>query len=298
MKIIFTLAILGMTFLLGVGGASAKTDLSLNISDITFSTKQALAGEKTRVFARVFNLGDEDVYGYVTFLLGNKTIGEPQAISVKVGTYDDVFIDWIFEKGTFDIGAGIVGTRPQDEDVANNLVVQKDYFVDSDSDHDGIGDALDNDNDNDGVSNAEEILLGTDPLNVDTDNDGVNDKNDAFPLDKTEWQDTDHDGLGDNLDTDDDNDDLTDEEELSLGTNPLKADTDGDLIPDKAEAKIGFLNPNRNEWQEAGNYSASVASAIKMAVEQGNVLVSYLFAAFGFLSIILFIAMFLQKRET
>lgn len=279
-----------------VGDILAKADLSLTVPDITFSGKTVLAGEKIRIFARVFNLGDEDVYGFVAFSINGKAVGEPQAISVKVNAYDDVFIDRIFEKGSHNIGAGIIGTQPQDENAGNNLVLQKDYFVDSDADHDGIGDAADNDNDNDGISNAEEIILGTDALNADTDNDSLDDKNDAFPLDKIEWQDTDRDGLGDNLDTDDDNDGLTDKEELALGMNPLKGDTDGDLIPDKTERAIIFLNPNRNEWQVASNHLASAADAVKTAVEQGNAAIGYLFAAFGFLSAVLLTARFLQKN--
>jgi hypothetical protein len=40
----------------------------------------------------------------------------------------------------------------------------------------------------------------------------------------------DKDGVGDNADTDDDNDGLGDEEEISLQTDPLKPDTDGEKI--------------------------------------------------------------------
>jgi len=294
---ILCLAISGMVFFAGPGDSLAKADLSLNISDITFSSGEPLAGEKTRIFARVFNLGDEDVCGFVIFSINGKAVGEPQAISVRASTYDDVFVDWIFEKGNYDIGAGIIGTQPQDEKEDNNLVLQNDYFVDSDADHDGIGDTIDNDNDNDGISNAEETLLDTDAFNADTDNDGINDKSDAFPLDKTEWQDTDGDKIGNNSDSDNDNDGLSDKEESALGTNPFKADTDGDFIPDKTEVKIGFLNPNRNEWASASKGLASVAGAIKMAVQDGDASVGYLFAALGFLSIILFISRFLHQKR-
>ena len=48
--------------------------------------------------------------------------------------------------------------------------------------------------------------------------------------------DTDGDDTVDALDTDDDNDGLTDEEEAILGTNPLLADTDGDNVNDMADA--------------------------------------------------------------
>src|SRR3989344_4278951 len=241
-------AMLVLMFFVLSGDVRAKADLSLTASDITFSKETALAGEKIRIFGRVFNVGDEDVSGFVVFAVGGKAIGEPQPISVKVGTYDDVFIDWVFEKGSFAVGAEIIGTRPLDEDSSNNEVLRENYFVDADSD-------------NDGVTDKEEIVLGIDSLSPDTDNDG-----------------------------------LADKEEIALGTNSLKIDTDGDLIPDKTEVKIVFLNPNRNEWKPVGSHLASVVGAVKMAVEEGNMAVAYLFAALGFLSIIFLISRFLHKN--
>ncbi len=81
---------------------------------------------------------------------------------------------------------------------------------------------------------------------VDSDGDGVPDSIDAFPHDPTEWKDTDHDGIGDNKDTDDDNDGLSDTDELKYGTDPDNPDTDGDGIPDGVEVRNGTdpLNPD------------------------------------------------------
>ncbi len=102
----------------------------------------------------------------------------------------------------------------------------------NDADGDGLANDVDNDDDNDGVSDAQEVMLGTHPLQPDTDGDGFADGNDAFPLLSTEWRDSDRDGLGDNADPDDDNDGLIDAHEMILGTNPAVADSDGDGIDD------------------------------------------------------------------
>ena len=52
----------------------------------------------------------------------------------------------------------------------------------ADMDHDGIGDACDDDIDGDGLTNAQEIALGTSPTNPDTDGDGIPDGSDPNPL--------------------------------------------------------------------------------------------------------------------
>jgi len=284
--------------LLTSGFVLAGADLSLNVSDITFSKENPVEGEEVRVFARVFNVGDEDICGFVTFSLNGQEIADPQPISVKVGTYDDVFIDWVFAPGTHNIGAEIVGTYPADENIENNEAGQESYFVDSDVDEDEIGDRVDDDNDNDGLTDEEESVLGTDYLNPDTDGDEVQDSDDIFPLDAAEWADTDEDGLGNNLDTDDDNDGLTDEVELALNINPLDPDTDHDLISDKREVTIGFLKPDRNEWDLARLAFASVGAAVKLEIEKGNMLVGQLFSAFGFLCIVFLILRFSRQRKS
>jgi len=135
---------------------------------------------------------------FVVFLDKGKEMAEPQPISVKVNTYDDVFIDWAAALGIHQIQAKIIGTNLSDENQNNDIAVRQDYFVDSDTDRDGTGNKYDLDDDNDGLSDETELTVGTDPLNPDTDNDKVKDSVDFFPLDPKEWQDSDKDGVGDN----------------------------------------------------------------------------------------------------
>ena len=106
----------------------------------------------------------------------------------------------------------------------------------SDADQDMIGDNADTDDDNDGLLDTEEAILGTDPFDEDTDGDEVNDKEDALPLDASETLDFDQDGTGDNADTDDDNDGLSDVDELKEGTDRFDADSDDDTVMDGADA--------------------------------------------------------------
>ena len=80
------------------------------------------------------------------------------------------------------------------------------------------------DNDGDGLSDADELLLGTDKLVADTDGDSVPDGSDYMPLDAGETADTDGDGIGNNADADDDNDGIPDTLETETGRNPLAVD--------------------------------------------------------------------------
>lgn len=284
----------------------AKTDLSIADTDITFSNDAPLDGETIRIFARVFNIGDTDVRGFVSFLNNGKEISDPQAISIKANTYDDVFIDWKAKTGDNKIEAKIIGLNPTDENPENNKIVSKAYFVDLDTDHDNIGNAQDPDDDNDGVPDDQEAMLGTNPLNPDTDEDKISDGVDAFPLDKTESRDTDKDGVGDNKSPDADGDGLTTNEEIyKYGTNPLNPDTDGDGLSDKKEIDKG-TDPNKADTdgdgvidsQDEAPLDASIAQASLMGVIgkwfEGR---PWLYAILGALAVITTIFIFRRRKD-
>jgi hypothetical protein len=120
-----------------------------------------------------------------------------------------------------------------------------------DTDSDGTGNNADNDDDGDGVSDAQEISDGTDPLDanstdtdhdgildsidIDDDGDGVVDIDDEFPLDASEALDSDSDGVGDNADPDDDNDGVQDSDDAFPFDETESVDTDSDGIGNNAD---------------------------------------------------------------
>jgi parallel beta-helix repeat protein len=108
-----------------------------------------------------------------------------------------------------------------------------------DSDFEGdprvVGDAVDMgadevgivDSDGDGLTDDEEVLLGTDPFDKDTDGDGLEDG--------TEVDMNNGEGLPDPLNPDSDGDTLLDGAEVEAGTDPTSADTDDDGLTDDVD---------------------------------------------------------------
>lgn len=88
-----------------------------------------------------------------------------------------------------------------------------------DIDSDGMGDECDDDADGDGLSGAEELLQGTDPLVPDSDGDSLNDGAEVLVHGT------------DPLDSDSDDDGIGDGDEIARGTDPLTPQLRGDLAP-------------------------------------------------------------------
>ncbi|MFA6458607.1 MAG: PKD domain-containing protein [Patescibacteria group bacterium] len=226
MKIFRTLTSLA-TFLILVSPAFA--DLSVTSDELTIQPANGVVqGKVVKIYTTVNNSGAADLIGTVKFFVDGAQIATDQPVSVKAGSVpDEVFVNWTALAGTHKIAAQIFPGDTTTDDGSNNYV-EKTFFVDSDTDGDGAGDAVDVDDDNDGSNDDTENSTGTNPKKYDTDGDGVNDAKDVFPLDPTEWEDTDKDGIGNNADADDDGEGLPDTAELTLGTDPLNPDTDGD----------------------------------------------------------------------
>ena len=100
-----------------------------------------------------------------------------------------------------------------------------------DTDGNGINDGED-DLDGDGISNKEELAIGTSPINYDTDRDGLSDSEEINRYHT------------DPLKIDTDGDRLSDYDDVYLGFDPLKEDTDGDGIIDSEEKIDNPKNPD------------------------------------------------------
>lgn len=199
------LFVLGL-FLLPMS-AHAAADLSINPVDIRFSQSLLVAGDQVRIYAKIYNIGDEDVSGYVSFYQGATLIDDSLVISLPAnGNADEVYIDFIVPDRSFNILALIRGTDPTDVNSGNDSALTSTFTPVVDDDRDGIGnnedncpstsnnnqldtdgdgqgDACDSDDDNDGLSDDVEAELDSDSTQSDTDGDGVQDANDAFPND-------------------------------------------------------------------------------------------------------------------
>lgn len=121
-----------------------------------------------------------------------------------------------------------------------------------DMDADGVADSADNclgipnpsqaDADGDGQGNACDVTPGDIPPSGGSGGSGGGGTAGGSSSGGSDATDTDQDGTPDVIDTDDDNDGLSDEEEHALGTKSRKADSDGDGILDGQEVSDG-TNP-------------------------------------------------------
>lgn len=206
------LVIFGILMLLPFS-VKASADLSINAQDIRFSEPLFVAGDTVRIYTKIYNIGDEDVSGYVSFYQGSLLIDDSLVISLPAnGNADEVYVDFIIPERSFNILALIRGTDPADGNISNDSALTSMFT----------------------------------PI-VDEDRDGIENKNDNCPnVENNNQKDTDNDSQGDECDEDDDGDGLSDDVEEELGINKTQTDSDSDGVEDAHDAY-----PNSDDQAQA-----------------------------------------------
>ncbi len=150
--------------------------------------------------------------------------------------------DWapVGTPGNFTGEGGNPNNSDTDEDGLGDLLETSnlscfDVTIDN-ADHDNIKDP-DEDCDADGITNIQEVTLGTNPTAEDTDGDGTSDADEVTGgTDPTDAGSTPLDPNGD-----EDKDGLTNNQEATIGTDPYSSDTDKDYYLDGEE--LGVSDP-------------------------------------------------------
>ncbi|KKU11982.1 MAG: hypothetical protein UX17_C0062G0003 [Parcubacteria group bacterium GW2011_GWC2_45_7] len=220
-----------------VVAAAFEYDLGIRPEDLTIlpAPSQLVSGQRARIYATAHNFGSHDTVGVISFYQGPTLIGESQPISVRAtGFADEVFIDFIVPSGSFNILAKIRDTSPADQNPANDEAVTTLITPLADRDGDSRPDEQDNCPD---VANRDQA-----------NNDG--------------------DSMGDACDPDDDNDGLSDIDELARGTNTKNPDTDGDGVGDARDTRP--LSPDISPLARASGSSGGSASSGGSSVAAGR----------------------------
>ncbi len=176
----------------------------------------------------------DDGYSFIKWESSNGGDFENAKTSVTAFTMPeaDVVITAVFAKTDVvpDEIAALFGISPDDYDtdgdgLSNYVEIYRSETdpLCADSDEDGILDA-DEDEDCDGLTNLQELELGTELVDADSDNDGVSDGDEVNKYNT------------DPLEYDTDGDMLSDGDEIALGLDPLCKKTDG--VTNDAEKKI------------------------------------------------------------
>lgn len=241
------------------------------------SKTNAFAGDKVKIYTVVVNNDFTSLSAEVVFFADGVHIGSDFISKLAFEQAEQVSIDYALKEGDQVLEARLINIQATDsggqsatfsQEQIKNYQATRSFTIDLDTDGDDVGNKEDTDDDNDALSDSDEGVRGTDPLKPDTDNDTLSDKKevdagtdplkadsdgdgkkdgeDVFPTNSEEWADADGDGIGDNSDNDDDNDGLSDPDEVAFQSDPRNPDTDGDGLTDLEEKKYGS-NPNAKD---------------------------------------------------
>ena len=151
------------------------------VRGLWYSKVPFFAENQVRIYTALQNQSGFDITGTIQFLDGEIIIGESE-FSVVDGDLIKEWVDWEVTQGYHSISIKVINVQKHElnkdpEPISLNLgtLGSDEQFADFDTDGDLIGNEEDLDDDNDGISDDEEIIIGTNPLIADTDNDGISD---------------------------------------------------------------------------------------------------------------------------
>ena len=157
-----------LILLLALPGISLASNAGI-VNGIWFSEENIFTNETVRIYVAIRNNTGSDLSGTVEFFVNGKRI-ERNNISALDGRIVESWADWTPTYGTSTITANLARTEISSSASGTTAVqltstlAEGTFFIDFDTDKDGIGNLIDEDDDNDGISDKEESENGTDPL--------------------------------------------------------------------------------------------------------------------------------------
>ncbi len=139
------------------------------VQGLWYSQETMFAKQTVRIYVAVRNNTGSDLTGTVEFFDNEKRI-DKVSISALDGRIIERWADWTPSYGEHTITASLTKTQlhtagGESKTVTVTATLAEDtFFVDYDTDGDGVGNAADIDDDGDGISDEAEEKNGTDPL--------------------------------------------------------------------------------------------------------------------------------------
>jgi hypothetical protein len=139
------------------------------VQGLWYSQETIFAKQTVRIYVAVRNNTGSDLTGTVEFFDNEKRI-DKVSISALDGRIIERWADWTPSYGEHTITALLTKTQLHTAGGESKIVIVKatlaedTFFVDYDTDGDGVGNAADIDDDGDGISDETEEKNGTDPL--------------------------------------------------------------------------------------------------------------------------------------
>jgi hypothetical protein len=163
------LALFGLVVLLTFPSWLLAVENAGIVDGIWLSTPQPVENQPTRIYVAIHNTTAGDLEGTVHFRVNDQLL-DTMRINALSGRIIESWADWVPQAGTSTVSVNLRRTElasnasgTQEVAVVQPLT-ERTFFIDSDTDGDGVGNQVDEDDDNDGVQDEDERAAGTDPL--------------------------------------------------------------------------------------------------------------------------------------